>query len=688
MKKVGLFLTLLAIVPARELKLWNFSRSGSLQVKNRNLDLVDDKSVINLHSSVVDLERVLKESKHIILELPDGESASCKLSYGNRAVPSVLQEKYSKLSFFSGYCGDEEQIDIVFNSEDEDSFSATLSSMRRNFYVDSVGKGSEQYLLYEAGKAKRDIANSLSRPFEDIVLENDDYSSMKRRNLRNGVDEVNSFVDDLEKKVKSGETRRKTQGNPTAYVYKIAILTSPQFSKNQGSTRASVFAALVTIMVRVNSIFSREFGAFFQFVENADKGICLPLALESGDRELFCSYAPNTHRELVSITAGILRALGVAFESYDIGFGISTEFGGAAYYPALCTDRKAGGASGFEGEGLDPFSIDVLSHELGHMFFGAHTFRDCAGPDFNVMPEGAVEPGGGSSLLSYPNICGGNNIQGAFDPYYNNGQLVPMYDYMLSVAEDGVCGAEYAVLEPEVILSTEVSMPAECTVPVGNSFQLKPSGFSGEGFYSWDRIDTGYEDFDSTFQGRFRSWKPSKSVSRFFPNLYFQSFPEEDQQKVEALPSFARNMTFRFAERTVYNTFRGAPELDLGLIGQFQTMDIDIFFDDTIEPLLIDGTSLGHNISAQEDIIIEYIAHPAVETVEFYAALNTFNQVEVFDYEIDNVELHWIHVGRGVDGVAVINMPKSLIGTTALMARVGNENCFYFDAVMDLEVAS
>jgi hypothetical protein len=54
-----------------------------------------------------------------------------------------------------------------------------------------------------------------------------------------------------------------------------------------------------------------------------------------------------------------------------------------------------------------------MAHEIGHMFGGIHTFtpittQECA--QAAVPPEGRVEPGSGSTIMSYAAACGSDKL--------------------------------------------------------------------------------------------------------------------------------------------------------------------------------------------------------------------------------------------------------------------------------------
>eukprot|EP00924_Labyrinthula_sp_SR-Ha-C_P006051 snap_masked-scaffold_82-processed-gene-0.27-mRNA-1 protein AED:1.00 eAED:1.00 QI:0/-1/0/0/-1/1/1/0/698 len=697
MYKIGLLIGAVSLTTAKTLEqpvdLWSFDVKEATTLRNRRLDGVTGKSFLELKSSLSELPSILSKTSSINLPLSEEESISCKISEGNRAVSSVLSEKFPSLHFYSGTCGevtsgDIQQLELIFNSAEDqvDSFSATITSESRNFYIDSAERGSNKYVLYNTKTARGEMKANGEYSMEDKVVFNKEVITKELKKVAKSRDLEGFDADKLaEEFARVAEEKREMQSSTTGYIFKIAFLASQQYSDYHGATRESVFSALATMLSRVNGIYAREFGAFFEFVDNQDLGICLPGTQESPERRRICRFVPNTSA-LLDQGGGFLTQLGIESSSYDIGHSVSTASGGVAYYPSLCQVNKAGGTTGLASPENDVFAVDYVSHEIGHQFFGAHSFRDCSGNGGNLMPEGAAEPGGGTSIMGYAGICGSNDIQANSDPYFNSAQLNPMYDYMLSVVEDGVCGQSFEVVDPEVTISPLVAVQSTCTVPIGNGFQLNALGVSGEGFFSWDRVDLGYEDLDSSTLGRFRSWKPTKSVSRYFPNLHFLTYPETSHRDWEELPSIARTMTMRFTERTLYDTTKVETEFSAGIVGQFQTADVEVEFVTSVDPLIVDFSAIGSSISAGETISVSYSGDTSVDTVQFYAALNILKAVDVFDYETDIVELDWVLVGEGSSGTANINIPETLTGEVIIVARVGNDMCFYFDVTTSVTV--
>eukprot|EP00924_Labyrinthula_sp_SR-Ha-C_P010911 snap_masked-scaffold_47-processed-gene-1.64-mRNA-1 protein AED:1.00 eAED:1.00 QI:0/-1/0/0/-1/1/1/0/695 len=695
MYKLGLLISVVNLCLCKlyeqPMDLWSFDVKEATTLRNRRLDGVTGKSFLELKSSLSELPSILSKTSSINLPLSEDESLSCKISEGNRAVSSVLSEKFPSLHFYSGTCGevtsgDIQQLELIFSSaeDQDDSFSATITSESRNFYIDSAERGSKKYVLYNTRTAREEIiANGVYQIKEDFLFEKEVKGVIESGNFEGiNPDGLAEEIHRIAQQKRQGNSRR------TGYIFKIVFLANQHYSLYNGATKESVLSALVTFMSRINGIYARELGVYFQLIDDQDLGICLPGKQEKDPiRRRICKFLANDI-DIILQTEDVLTQFGINKSSYDIGHALVTEYGGFARSQTLCKEHKARGVSGMSTPDSDSFAVDMVSHEIGHQLSALHSFRDCTGPDgFSLTPAGAVEPGGGTTIMAYTGNCPKKNLAFSGDPYFNSAQLIPMHNYILSVAENGTCGQRFEIKDPEISLSSNIEVESKCTVPVGNPFQLNALGVTRNGFYSWERADTGYEDLYSTTLGRFRSWKPTKSVSRYFPNLHYLIYPETSNKTFEELPSIARNMTMRFTERALFDMTKSETEFSAGIVGQFQTASVFVNFVTSIAALKVNFSAIGSVISTGKPIHLSYTADSSVHLVKFYAAHNDLKPVDVFHYETDIVELDWKFIGVGSEGVATLYLPKCLTGEIIIVARVGNEMCFYIDLAAGVMVS-
>lgn len=293
-------------------------------------------------------------------------------------------------------------------------------------------------------------------------------------------------------------------------------------------------------------------------------------------------------------------------------------------------------------------------------------------------------------------LCGTNNLASNSEPHFDNHNLKRMRDFFDSIIEDGVCGSVFATNEALPV----VSSPATCKIPTRNFFQLKGSTSSAdadtENFYSWSRVDPGYEDFDSFTLGKFRHWKPTKSLTRFFPNLHFLNFPDPAYEKLEKVAKVGMTMQMRFMDRELYDTDVSVDDFELGVAGQFAFSDTLVEFVE-MEPMQL--------FFPASDSVIESGAYTfkwspptdaqLADKVEILMAVNTLDSSVVpseFDYEVDNKELDWVVIGEAAmtDYEALLtipdlgyavgeNVPVNIMLRASELSGEAREQCFFFD---------
>ena len=197
---------------------------------------------------------------------------------------------------------------------------------------------------------------------------------------------------------------------------------------------------MVTTINRVNQIYARDIGISLQLV--------------SGEDLIYTNAAtdPYTNNSsaaaLVSDNITNMTAYGNA--NFDLGHVFTRgSLGGLAYVGVACvnsanggalTSAKAGGATGTSSPAGESFSIEYVAHEIGHQLGADHTFNStqsgCGGG--NRSGDTAVEPGSGSTIMSYSGLCGSDNIQSSSDAMFHFASISQINSYTRSGA--GNCG--------------------------------------------------------------------------------------------------------------------------------------------------------------------------------------------------------------------------------------------------------
>lgn len=640
------------------------------RLRNRRLEGLEkiEKNHFVLPQQVTNF---LKEGDKIDFQLPQSPSSpkkrgilekSCVLDKPGVLVPPKLAEKFEKVKIFGCLLQDGSELHINIDTTRKDGFRATyFGNDRETYYIDSAVENSEEYLVYNTKDARK------IQHF-DLETFNETVSSLSSLNLK---------------------TKKLEKRTLTARIYDIAVIANNEYSRYHGGTKESVFNSIVTLFQRINGVYSRELGFYFRLIEKTDALICLPQK-----NDIICSALRNDY-EIMNQNMFFLQSKGVSFSDYDLGHSLTTGSGGAAQYPSVCEDYyKARATTGLSRPEGDVFAVDYVSHEIGHQFWGPHVFRDCEGKfDWDLMLEGAVEPGSGSSIMGYAGICGDRDIQSTSDPYFNGLNLKQIYSHAVFGPQ---CGE---VIEFEREMPTLTTFKTSCRVPIGNYFQLSGKTTTREedrSYFSWERIDPAFEDFKSNSEGKFRSWPPVKQKERFFPNLYYLNNPTQSQ-KFEKLPTKSKTMEFQFTERGLFDISGRVNEFDLGLVGDFMFSEVSVRFQDKQKLSLI-SPEKGSVYESGEKIEVRWNPSEIGEKVVVKVAKNPYkSKINSFRLEVHGKSFDWItlgeeDMGKGKLEVELPNYEANtefnlMISSSNFDDEVSATNCFFFDLAIDLTIA-
>jgi len=338
--------------------------------------------------------------------------------------------------------------------------------------------------------------------------------------------------------------------------YRIAVAATGEYTAYHGGTQLDGLAAVVTSMNRVSGIFSLEVSVDFQLVANNDAIIYTdpagdPYPPEPNPIEYPWLLAMiNKNQEVLDLVIG---------NDYDIGH-VFTQIGAdsvgiADNLEIVCESGvKAKALSGSISPAGDPFDVDYVAHEIGHQFGANHTFNgtlDYCNNDSN--PDTAMEPGSGSTIMSYAGGCGDDDLQPHADPNFHVASLDEILEF---VAGEGACSQNTPNVNPN---APTVMAPADVAIPKETPFELTAlSGDDADGdalSYSWEQVDAGDEKPLSTgddgVQPIFRVWPPTANPTRVFPRLsdVLDPPPPTDPPTGETLPVTDRTMNFRVTVR-------------------------------------------------------------------------------------------------------------------------------------------
>jgi len=196
---------------------------------------------------------------------------------------------------------------------------------------------------------------------------------------------------------------------------------------------------------------------------------------------------------------------------------------------------------------LNYIITNVMAHEMGHQFSAQHTFNNCNG---NESAGSDYEPGGGTTIMAYCGLCGGNNVDyGCLENFHAHS--VEQVRNFSRYGGGSVCAT---------VLSSGNTAPIAThdytdgfSIPINTPFMLEGSAYDCEGdelTYSWEQWDIGpqvpigqpIEDVPI-----FTAMEPTEVPYRIFPEL--SKIVNNFSNNSELLPEYTRPMNFRFIVR-------------------------------------------------------------------------------------------------------------------------------------------
>lgn len=316
-------------------------------------------------------------------------------------------------------------------------------------------------------------------------------------------------------------------------IFRLALSCTAEYTAYFGNTKALALAAMNNTINTVNAIFERDLGIHINMIARTDELIYI----NNDPYSAYYNWSTELHNNLVST---------IGSSNYDFGhlFGTSINQGNAFKVGCVCDDvNKDRAYTSLANPVGNNFDVDYVAHEMGHQFGATHcyTYRTEAG-------GASVEPGSGSSVMSYAGIAGSYNIQSHNDPYFNAVNINQVFAYLNQIS----CNTTAGVNIPELYISpkfTEIPV-----IPQNTPFKIEVE--SNGKLINIEENDIGstantFPQQNTTVSGAlFRSFPPTTKKERIFPSLEtLQSGALSN--KWEALPLKERTMKFKLSARDV-----------------------------------------------------------------------------------------------------------------------------------------
>lgn len=431
----------------------------------------------------------------------------------------------------------------VLSDEDKIAFPEIKSFV--GFGITEPGQNIRFNLFYD------EILGQIKSKGKEVFVEplKDSDQHAFKKDLKNG------FVCEVEESMANFNDFKSlstTSNGAVLKTYTIAVAGTTEFTTENGGTSAGGMNTITAAINVLNGYYENEVG--------------ISLQLMTGNSVLVYSGAdpfnPGSGNLPLEAQNGISGA--VASSNYDVGHVfhyLGAGFGGSgiASIGVVCVNTaKAGGWSAYGGGLGFAGLVDIAVHEIAHQFGANHTFygsvSNCAPGNRN--PATAYEPGGGTTFMGYPGICGAHNIvSGTGDLYFHAKSLDEIVTFI-----NATNGSSCATATSSANTPPTANAGADYIIPVNTPFELTGSGTDADGdnlTYCWEQYNTNATastantapNDAANFAGAplFRSFTPTSSPTRSFPSISDVVFGV--QNIGEILSNVAQTATFRLTVR-------------------------------------------------------------------------------------------------------------------------------------------
>lgn len=507
--------------------LWKLStkNSSSKSINKTNLPLnhLFDLDLISLKNKLDSSPK--RNASNIasatIITLPntDGNLENYRV-YENPVMAPELAAKYPEIKSYLAIGVDNPLARAYFSYSPSGFQSMTLYPDQPTVFIEPVTSDLNTYTIYK----KSDKTASLDN-FECSFM---DYATSSSQKIRK-PSAVARGADD-------GKLR----------TFRLALSCTGEYAALLGGTKSQVLASMNSTVTRINGIFEKDFGVQLILIANNDNVIYTD--------PLTDPYSDSTSRTnwRTEIQSNFTSVIGEA--NYDIGhmFGTSTvNLGDGGCRGCVCTDNSKGGGytcatqTNYNGESFD---TEFVAHEMGHQLGASHTFTY---KDENNMSQ--IEPGSGTTIMSYAGSTT-KDIQIKKDTYF--------HAISIQQVTDNVKTKSCAVIVSTANAVPVVNAGLDYIIPKGTPFVLTGTATDANSddvlTYTWEQMDLGTASTSipsttATAGPLFRSYPPSASPSRYFPNmttlLSGSTTTSGIEIPAEVLPNVARTLNFRLTVR-------------------------------------------------------------------------------------------------------------------------------------------
>ncbi len=503
-------------------KYWNFlstkdefvsKYSEISHLKHLSLDTSDFH--IQLWNARKEFEVEWASAKSIFLPLPDGQFKAFRI-LESPVMEANLAKKYPEWKTFLAWSEDKQyaaRLDWTMSG-----FHAYITGQGETYMIDPVTESKTRYIVYNLNDVPR------------------------KGGIVCGLEEAHQHFKAPEHRIEMNQIGDNLR------IVRAAFATTGEFASSSAvASNETPLSAVITLTNRLNAIFERDLSVRFVLVENNDKIIFTDPATDP--------YT-NTSGTILNNNVTTLNQI-IGIDNYDIGHVLSANItggiAGQAILGSLCTGSKAAAVSSFFSAGSGNVLgaqnglLETFAHEVGHQFGAGHTWNNCGNANQGQRSaSSAVEPGSGTTLMSYSGSCGSDNIRPSTQ-FFHGFSIQQMNDLVSQLS----CISP--VKTENIPPSVTVLHPEGLFIPLNTPFELSATATDANGdvvAYSWEQFDTGPANalgFPVANAPSFRVLPPDTSGTRILPRRIDLILNRTDN--AEVLPFYERNFNFSVVVR-------------------------------------------------------------------------------------------------------------------------------------------
>jgi hypothetical protein len=451
-------------------------------------------------------------TSNTILLFPNSEGKLERFSVKEASIMHPdLQSNYPEIRSYIGQGIDDPSAVLRFSLSHQGFSGMILSSDGKNSFIEPVDGNSNNHIVFN--RAER-------------INTYDDFECSVSSTIRKTVDSQSNIA-------------LRNADDSILRTYRLAVSATGEYTQFHGGSVADALAAINTTMTRVNGIFEVDFNVTMTLIANTTDVI-----YTNTNSDPYGNTTANYNSQLQSTLTSVIGEA-----NYDIGhlFANLQNNGNAGCIGCVCVNNQKGsGWTSAANPVGDFFDVDYVAHEMGHQFGANHTWTHGGNEGTNVQ----VEPGSGTTIMSYAGITGATDVAPNVTPNFHAVSIEQVTDYVKSTSCQTNTPTGNAV--------PVVDAGLDYTIPRGTAFILEGSATDADTpanalTYSWEQMDennasTTYPSTTATSGVAFRAYEPTSDSFRYFPRLETIKTGSTSWQW-EAVPNVARTLNFRLTVR-------------------------------------------------------------------------------------------------------------------------------------------